>query len=143
MEHSWRPVWIPIGYLPLSEPACNWLILLTQPPYFDQRTIAGIDTVLATGAFGQSVTVALIGAAREQLRPGQSAPEAFRSIYRQILSLPLYDIDELLLVDDVDQAAIPALTSAEITELGDLRIRVISPRALGEKIHAAHHVLSF
>ncbi len=119
------------------------MILLTQPPYFDQRTIAGIDTVLATGAFGQSVTVALVGAAREQLRPGQSAPKAFRNIYRQILSLPLYDIDELLLVDDSDQAATSALSAAEITELGDLRITVVSSGALGEKIRAAHHVLSF
>lgn len=118
------------------------MILLTQPPYFDQRTIAGIDTVLATGAFGQSVTVALIGAAREQLRPGQSAPEASRNIYRQILSLPLYDIDELLLVDDSDQAA-TCLTAAEVTEFGDLRLTVMSSRALGEKIRAAHHVLSF
>ena len=119
------------------------MILLTQPPYFNQRTIAGIDTVLAAGAFGQSVTVALIGAAREQLRPSQSAPEESRNIYRQILSLPLYDIDELLLVDNSDQAATSALSAAEITELGDLRITVVSSGALGEKIRAAHHVLSF
>lgn len=112
---------------------------MSTPPYFSTRAIAGIDAALACGAFGQPVSLVLQGWGVEHLRASQSAPRGVRNIYRQLCSLPLYEIDEIFFLADASDEHVFANNAA----LEDLRVTAIDRQQLSEKIAQATHVLSF
>ncbi len=120
----------------------TWLIRLTSAPNFSSRALQGIDTVLACGAFGQSVTVVIEGEALELLRENLGAAPGERNLYRQIESLPLYDIDTLYVVTHGSDDGEPARDWAP-PEIEDLAVLSISRATLGNMIAKATHVLSF
>jgi len=96
----------------------------------------GIDAILACGAYGQSVTVVIEPGAMGLLQQNQVAPEGERNWFKQIQSLPLYDIERLYLVDD-GSTVLPAVS------VDDLSIEVINFQALAPLMQQATHVLSF
>lgn len=72
------------------------LFVLQQPPLSGALARAGIDTVLAYGAFDQPVSVLFSGAGVLQLAPDADPGRIGRRDLRRIIeSMPLYDIDRV------------------------------------------------
>lgn len=77
----------------------------------------------------------LEGDGLELLRSTQTAAPDQRNLYKQIASLPLYDIDEVFVVAGVEQAL-----PTDVIE--DLDITNISPSELPGLLARATHVVS-
>lgn len=114
----------------------RWLVRLTSAPYFSPRAANGIDAILACGAFGQPVDVVIEGDGLALLREHQEAPEHERNLYRQLASLPLYDIAQVYVL--LEQSA-PASPEA----IEELALITIDEQRRAALISGADHVLSF
>lgn len=78
------------------------LFVLRHSPYESDMAKSSTDAALAFAAFEQPINLLFLGAGVLQLLPEQEAQALGRkSIYKQLLSLPLYDVDQIY----VDEAA--------------------------------------
>lgn len=81
------------------------LFVLQQDPLSGSLARAGVDTALAYAAFDQPVTVLFTGAGVLQLAPEADAMRAGRRDLRRVIdSMPLYDIEAVLVDRDALQA---------------------------------------
>lgn len=117
----------------------HWLIVISSPPYFDSRATAGIDAVLACGAFGQRVSVVLEGRGQALLCPDQTPPDTERNLYRQLASLPLYDVDTIHVAVTNEAEGHPA----SMPGIDDLTVAPIDSDAFARLIRSADHILNF
>lgn len=77
------------------------LFIFRQPPYHSTRWRDGLDALLATAAFGQPVSVLLMGEAVLQLFPNQQpARLPAKSPLPLYDSLSLYEIDRIYVAID-------------------------------------------
>ena len=117
----------------------TWLVIIGSAPYQSLRAEAGVDAVLGCGAFGQSVSLVLKSHGLELLRADRVAPEGQRNLYRQLTSLPLYDVATIHAY--ADSALLASLLGDEGIE--DLTVTAIDALQLRALIASSHHVLSF
>lgn len=96
--------------------------------------MAGLDAAMATGAFGQDVTVLLRGTAVFALAKGQCAPVTERHVGKTLAALPLYDVESIYAEDTY---------WSHVNPIDDLEVTVISAAGIGELIADTDHVLSF
>ena len=116
-------------------PEYRWLFLLQAAPYADPLAIAGLDALMAAGAFGQSATALFTGAGGEQFSHELVPDEGQRSIIKTIRSLPLYYIEVVYL----DSELLPN----EAPEVPDLVIHRIDKDDMARLVSSAYHVVSF
>lgn len=91
------------------------LFVLRHSPYGSDMAKSAIDAALAFAAFEQPLNLLFLGDGVLQLMPGQDGKVIGRkTIYKQLLSLPMYDVERIY-VDSVaaqrhriDLAAFPA-----------------------------------
>jgi tRNA 2-thiouridine synthesizing protein C len=93
------------------------LVIVRHSPYSSSLARSGLDTALATAAFGQAVVLLFLGDGVLQLLPEQdSSAIEQRNVSKLLASLPLYDIESVF-VDveaanryrlDPDQSPVPA-----------------------------------
>jgi len=119
--------------------ANTWLVLISSAPYGSSRASAGIDAILACGAFSQSVSVVLKGSGRELLRASQVPPEGHRNLYKQLTSLPLYDVERIYVVAEDNEHP----THLPTTTIEDLAVTTIDTHQFGDMIKSTRHVLTF
>jgi len=73
------------------------------------------------------------------LRASQTAPEGHRNLYKQLTSLPLYDIERIYVVaEDNEDPTCPPPTMIE-----DLAVTTIDTHQFGDMIKSTRHVLTF
>jgi tRNA 2-thiouridine synthesizing protein C len=72
------------------------LVVLSQSPYAGSGARAALDLALAFAVFGQAPRLLFQGEGVLQLRPAQDPSRAGRRSLRKLIdSLPLYDIEEI------------------------------------------------
>ena len=72
------------------------LVIVRHSPYGSSLARTGLDTALATAAFGQSVALLFLGDGVLQLLPEQdSTAIKQRNVGKLLASLPLYDIESV------------------------------------------------
>jgi len=70
------------------------VVVSRTPPNGSSRGRAALDAALALAAFDQPVALCFLGAGVLQLMPGQDGRTlGRRDLYRQIESLPLFDVE--------------------------------------------------
>jgi tRNA 2-thiouridine synthesizing protein C len=118
--------------------AGDFLFVLQHPPLHGSLARAGLDTLLAYGAFELAPTVLFSGAGVLQLAPDASPGTVGRRDLRRIIdSLPLYDIESVhadaaaLSTFGLDRADLPDF----VLSADDMQIRALQA--------AARHIVSF
>lgn len=121
----------------MSKPT-TWLVQLTHGLEGSDILALGLDCILACGAFGQSVSVVLRHSAASLVHEKAYDQTADRNFFRELHSLPLYEIDRIfVLAEDV------ATDTPKIEQLEDLAIDYISHKDLHLMISSSKHVVSF
>jgi sulfur relay (sulfurtransferase) DsrF/TusC family protein len=121
----------------VSKPT-TWLVQLTHGREASDTLALGLDCILACGAFGQSVSVVLRHNAASLVHEKASDQAAGRNFFRELHSLPLYEIDRIfVLAEDV------AADTPKIKQLEDLTIDYITHKDLRLMISDSKHVVSF
>ena len=121
----------------MSKPT-TWLVQLTHGLEGSDILALGLDCILACGAFGQSVSVVLRHSAASLVHEKAYDRTAGRNFFRELHSLPLYEIDRIfVLAEDV------ATDTPKIEQLEDLAIDYISHKDLQLMISSSKHVVSF
>ena len=118
----------------MADPGNSLLIILRHTPYGSSLARAGIDTLLAAGAFEQKVSVLFMGSGVFQLLPGQDGKLlGSRNLFKLLSSLPLYDIETIHVQDR------PGLDSGQFPPGAQLLDRA----GVRELIARHDHVISF
>lgn len=115
----------------------RWLLVCRRPPYGHALAREAIDVALAAAAFDQPVSLLFTGDGVLQLLEGQSGAIPGQSALGLLLSsLPLYDIDEIL----VDAQALfdRGLTAEALV----VPVKLLSAEAMTEVVHSHDVVLS-
>ncbi len=73
----------------------RWLFLCQSAPYRDPLTIAGLDALMAAGAFGQQSAVLFSGRGVQQLLATAPVDPGQRHLPKTLAGLPLYDIEQI------------------------------------------------
>lgn len=121
----------------MSKPT-TWLVQLTHGLEASDTLALGLDCILACGAFGQSVSVVLRHNAASLVHEKASDQTTGRNFFRELHSLPLYEIDRIfVLTEDV------ATNTPKIKQLEDLAIDYITHKDLRLMISGSKHVVSF
>jgi tRNA 2-thiouridine synthesizing protein C len=112
------------------------LFVFRSPPYGSGRAREGLDALLAAAVFDQPVSVLFMGDGVFQLNSEQ-APTGSRNQYKMLLSLELYDVDQVYF-------SISALTSRNIAP-SDIRIpgTALSDMEITNLLTTANQVLTF
>ena len=86
--------------------SASWLLVIASAPYQHRLdSDPAVDLVMATGAFGQQVSVLFMGEGRGYL-DAEITPEGEQTDLRKLLkSLPLYDVDDVYVLADADEDA--------------------------------------
>lgn len=108
-----------------------------RSPYGRSLTADGLDMLLATAAFDQTVTVAFLGPGLFNLLPGDSTAAGVKNQTKGFASLPLFDVANVL-VDERELARYGLATDQFV-----LPVTSLSLASLREQLHAADHVHSF
>jgi len=83
--------------------------------------------------------VVLKGSGRELLRAAQVPPEGHRNLYKQLTSLPLYDVEAIYVVAEDHEHP----TRLPTTMIEDLAVTTIDTQQFGDMIKSTRHVLTF
>ncbi len=112
-------------------------VLLTQPPYGQQRASDGVEFALASTNYGHECSVIFCGEGIYQLLANQ-APTQQKNYLKQAKVMPFYDIDAIYVCEH-------SLASLGVSadELGVNDIEVLSGAAMHELISSSDHTVTF
>lgn len=114
------------------------IVISRTPPQGSSRSRAALDAALALAAFDQPVALLFLGAGVLQLFPDQDGRTlGRRDLYRQIESLPLYDVEHVW----AEQEALETF-GLEAVVLPDF-VSVVGLAELRHRLGRAHQVLTF
>ena len=115
--------------------SASWLLVIASAPYQHRLdSDPAVDIVMATGAFGQQVSVLFMGEGRGYL-DAEITPDDNQTDLRKLLkSLPLYDVDDVYVLADED-----ANTNDSFT----IPVEMITSDRASKLIAHANHVVSF
>ena len=115
--------------------SASWLIVIASAPYQHRLdSDPAVDVVMATGAFGQQVSVLFMGEGRgyldDEITPGDEQTD----LRKLLKSLPLYDVDNVYVLAEQDADTMAAFT---------VPAKIIASDDASRLIAHADHVVSF
>lgn len=114
------------------------MVIVRHSPYGSSLGRAALDTALAAAAFDQTVHLLFLGDGVLHLLPEQDAAAVgLRNIARLLGSLPLYDIESVL----VDEAS--AQRYGLDLQLSPVPARAVDNDAIRELMSNCHHLVGF
>ena len=121
--------------LALVKSACHWLVIIATPPYTHAlESDPAIDLILAVGAFGQTATVVFVGNGLNYLSADVTVPEGHSDTRKLLKTLPLFDIDYIYALTDLDDSRLDEI---------DVAITAIDPQHAGHLVSLADNVVTF
>ena len=115
--------------------SASWLIVIASAPYQHRLdSDPAVDVVMATGAFGQQVSVLFMGEGRGYLDDGITPGDDQTDLRKLLKSLPLYDIDDVYVLAEQNADSKAAFT---------IPAEIISSDRATQLIAHADHVVSF
>lgn len=121
--------------LALVKSTCHWLVIIATPPYTHALdSDPAVDLILAVGAFGQTATVVFVGNGLNYLSADVTVPEGHSDTRKLLKTLPLFDIDYIYALTDLDDSRLDEI---------DVAISAIDPQHAGHLVSLADNVVTF
>ena len=115
--------------------SASWLIVIASAPYQHRLdSDPAVDLVMATGAFGQQVSVLFMGEGRGYLDAEITPGDDQTDLRKLLKSLPLYDVDGVYVLTDEVANSNDAFT---------IPVEMITSDRASKLITHTDHVVSF
>ena len=115
--------------------SASWLLVIASAPYQHRLdSDPAVDVVMATGAFGQQVSVLFMGEGRGYLDAKITPGDNQTDLRKLLRSLPLYDVDDVYVLADEDGDTKNAFT---------IPVEIITSDRASKLMARADHLVSF
>jgi sulfur relay protein TusC/DsrF len=115
--------------------ASSWLFIVSCAPYqHGLDSDPAIDTIMASGAFGQDVAVLFMDDGLKYLDTNLAAAEGQSDLRKLLKSLPLYDVERVHVL---------AQSTPETASAFSLPVDAISKRDVFDLIASVDHVVTY